>query len=90
MMAHAMQRKAALHMYFIASSLLPSGVPARWRAAICNVFCARSRRRFPHVHTVSPHPSSTKFFDMTGTELASTYCKAVPLISMDVISHTLP
>jgi len=90
MMAHAMQRKVALRMRLIASSLLPSGVPARWRAAIGHFLFARSRRRFPHVPAIAPYPSSTKFFDLTGTELASTYSKAVTLISMDVICHTLP
>ncbi|MFJ3055157.1 hypothetical protein [Herbaspirillum sp. NPDC087042] len=90
MMAHAMQRKVALHMRFIASSLLPCAVYARWHAAIGHVLSARPRRRFLHVTAMHRSLSISKFYGMTGTELALTYCKAVPIISMDVICHTLP
>ncbi len=90
MMAHAMQRNDALHKRFIASSLLPSGVPARWRAAVVHALSVRSRRRFPHVRAMPRCASFPKFYGATGTELALTYRKAVPIISMDVISHTLP
>ena len=90
MMAHAMQRKAVLHKRFIASTPLPSGFPTRWRVAVGHAFSAGSRRWFPHVPAMHRPSSLSKFYGMTGTELALMYSKAVSIISMDVISHTLP
>lgn len=90
MTAHAMQRNVALHKRFIASPPLPSGFPARWRAAVGHAFSASSRRRFPHVPAMHRPSSFSKFYGMTGTELALMYSKAVPIISMNVICHTLP